>query len=222
MRVRIALAVMAAMMLASCWWAGPAFFTADPADAGPIKPGLYQISALDTSDAKAREKSVRVRIVWEADGTTRWIQREPGKPDDVTKAIMARLSVPGRDLWIVQSPLEKSSAAVMAPRPGTVAPYLYSLVEMRAGVMWMLPVIDCAATAGIVRAAGGTVTDTLPLTNEIDLGAETTSNMTDDDPPPAAKDCTFPTRATLEAALKAYLATHPKFTQRLRFKRLGD
>lgn len=221
MRVRIVLAVMAAMMLASCWWAGPAFFTADPTDAAPIKPGRYQISALDTSDAKAREKSVRVRIVWEADGTTRWIQSEPGKPDDVTKAIMARLSFSGRDLWIVQSPLEKSSAPVMTPRPGTTAPYLYSLVEMRAGVMWMLPVIDCAATADIVRTAGGTVTDTLPLTNQIDLGADT-GNMTDDDPPPAAKDCTFPTRATLDTALKAYLATNPTFTQRLRFKRLGD
>lgn len=80
-------------------------------------------------------------------------------------------------------------------QPGAI----YGLVERQGDSMRYSMVIDCDKTADMVRAAGGVV---------------------------VAKDdkmtCRFNDTASLERALRAYLALHPKLDDRMQFKRIGD
>lgn len=132
--------------------------------------------------------------------------------------VAVRFAVPGRDLWIVQNRLGKGKDA-----------RLYGLMEMRADGLWVMPAIDCDTTVDIVRAAGGAVSGGWE---------ETASNVADADevaptvtaPEPSAsptgkptnQSCEFADRASLERALRAYVATNPAFSLHILLKRIGD
>ena len=54
----------AAMLLSSCWWVGPPFYTGNPADAGPVRPGVYKADIL--GDGKPAHA---YRVAWQPDGS---------------------------------------------------------------------------------------------------------------------------------------------------------
>lgn len=218
--LRLAAAVTAAMLLSSCWWVGPPLYTGDPADAGPVKPGLYKAEMIDAPDqpgGQGTTETFSLRVAWLRDGSVRWTP-VGARAKDRMNFIAVRFAVPGRDLWIVQNRLDKQKQA-----------RLYGLMEMRADGLWVLPAIDCDTTADIVRAAGGTVSG----------GSEAASNVVDADavapemaaPPepvssptgkPTNQSCEFADRTSLERALRAYVATKPAFSLHILFKRIGD
>ena len=209
--LRFLAAAAAVMLLSGCWWIGPPFYKGGPADAGPVRPGVYRID--EPGDGKP---GVRARVTWPPDGTLRFTAFKPGKGDEPASLVMVRLAVPGRDLWIVQQQAEKDQTDVS-----------YGLAELHGDELWISGVIDCQGTMAIVRAAGG----------EVDEG-EVASNIEDADPSLAMNEmepepgdgegrmggpeCRFKDRASLERALRAYIATNPPFLQRIRFKRIGD
>lgn len=218
--LRLAVAVAAAILLSSCWWVGPPLYTGDPTDAGPVKPGLYKaetIVAADQPGGQSTTETSPLRVVWRRDGSVRWTPVGQ-RAKDQTNFVAVRFAVPGRDLWIVQNGLDKGKDT-----------RLYGLMEMRADGLWVMPAIDCDATADLVRTAGGTVSG----------GNEAVSNVVDADdvapemaatpepsPSPTGKptnqSCEFADRASLERALRAYVATNPAFSLHIRLKRIGD
>lgn len=208
--VRLALAVAAAVLLPSCWWVGPPFYKGDPADAGPIRPGLYKIDLL--GDGKPAH---RYRIAWQADGTILRTPLRPRKDEGPSQLVMVRFVVAGRSLWILQDMPSDGESEVT-----------YGLAEVRGDVLWVSPVIDCDSTKDIVRAAGGEVEEQVttnvedaeltPATNSMQAESTVVAE------PGNGATCHFKDRASLEHALRAYVATNPQFPERIRFKRIGD
>jgi hypothetical protein len=208
------------MLLSSCWWVGPPLYTGDPADAGPVKPGLYQAEMIDAPDqpgGQSTTESFTLRVAWRRDGSVRWTPVGP-RAKDRMNFVAARFAVPGRDLWIVQNRLDKGKPA-----------RLYGLMEMRADGLWVMPAIDCDTTVDIVRAAGGTVSggSAEVASNAVDAD-EAAPKMPAPEPSssPAGKrtnqSCEFADRASLERALRAYVATKPAFSLHILLKRIGD
>jgi hypothetical protein len=74
--VRLALAIAAAILLSSCWWVGPPFYKGDPADAGPVRPGVYKVDLL--GDGKPAHLN---RIAWQPDGTILFTPLRPRKDE---------------------------------------------------------------------------------------------------------------------------------------------
>jgi hypothetical protein len=198
------------MLLSSCWWVGPPFYTGNPADAGPVKAGVYKVDILgDGHPGRA------YRIAWQPDGTIRVAPLKPRKDEEPSSTVMVRFSASGRDLWIVQEVAGEGQTDVS-----------YGLAELHGDVLWALPIIDCDSTAAIVRAAGGEVEDEA-VSNVEDTDAAVTTNSMQADSTVAAKPvggatCRFKNRASLERALRAYVASNPRFVTRMRFKRIGD
>jgi len=217
--LRLALAMVAATLLSSCWWVGPPLYTGDPADAGPVKPGLYKAETIDAPDqpgGQSTTETFTLRVAWLRDGSMRWTPVGP-RAKDRMNFIAARLAVPGRDLWIVQNRLDKQKGA-----------RLYGLMEMRADGLWVMPAIDCDTTADIVRAAGGTVSGGIgeAVSNVVEADDVAPAMTAAQPPPPAGKptnqSCEFADRASLERALRAYVAGNPAFSLHLLLKRIGD
>lgn len=212
MRWRLALAAAAAMLLSSCWWVGPQLYTGDPADAGPVRPGVYKVDAL--GDGKPGRP---YRITWESDGSVLSTPLKPKKDEGPVRYVATRFAVPGRDLWIVQT--------IGGEKEGEVA---YGLAELRGDILSASPVIDCESTAQIVRAAGGEYDEGVePVGNIEDAEPATTNEMQPDDKTMTAgriggPSCRFRDRASLERALRAYVATGEPLLLRLRLKRIGD
>jgi hypothetical protein len=207
---RFAFAAVAVLLLSSCWWVGPPFYTGDPADAGPVGPGLYKIDTL--GDGKPAHV---YRIAWQPDGTIVFTPLGHGKDESAWSSVMTRFAVPGRDLWIVQEVPAADQTEVS-----------YGLVERHDDELWATPAIDCDSTAPIVRAAGGDVDEPEAASNVADDEPMGTSNEMQADPGAPAKGggatCRFRDRASLERALRAYIAANPRFAERIRFKRIGD
>lgn len=207
--VRLALAIAAAILLSSCWWVGPPFYKGDPADAGPVRPGVYKVDLL--GDGKPAHLN---RIAWQPDGTILFTPLRPRKDEEPTRLVMVRFAVAGRDLWIVQGTPEGQTEVT------------YGLAELHGEVLWVSSLIDCDSTAEIVRAAGGEVEEQ-SLTNTEDIDASPSSNSMQAEPATRANaaggaTCRFKDRASLERALRAYIATNPPLPERIRFKRIGD
>lgn len=218
--LRLAFAVTPAMLLSSCWWVGPSLYTGDPADAGPVKPGLYKAETIDVPDqpgGKSATETFTLRVAWLRDGSVRWAPVGPHAKDRMN-FVAVRLAVPGRDLWIVQNRLDKEKDT-----------RLYGLMEMRADGLWVMPVIDCDSTADIVRVAGGTVSGGSEEVSNVAEAADVAPEMTAPPPPspphagkPTNQSCEFADRASLERGLRAYVATNPAFSLHIRLKRIGD
>jgi len=207
MRLRWIVVALTALLVSGCWWQGARFYKGDPADAAPIKPGLYRVDVLGDN------KSARtVRVAWLPDGSVTTTFVKPRKDDKVGKFVFVRFAVPGRDLWITQD----------ASGDGEVVPY--GLIELRGDTLQAMPMIDCDSNAAIVRAAGGTVSGgQTPTDNVADMDV---SNASDAVPDPTAtptnQDCTFPDRASLERALRAYIKVTPVLPLLVRIQRIGD
>ena len=206
MRLRLML-VAAALFLSSCWWVGPPFYKGNPADPGPIGPGLYRVDMDGDKDSPHA-----IRIAWRADGSLLFSPIKPRKGDRAVSFVMVRFAVPGRALWIVQSP----NGASGSDR------YEYGLAEMRGDTLVMMPAIDCDSTADIVRAAGGTVSGGNLATNDTDdVAVNATDRIPAADPTPTGQDCSFPDRVTLERALRAYVTANPNAAMPVRLTRIG-
>lgn len=208
--LRLAFAMIGATLLSSCWWVGPPFYKGDPADAGPVRPGAYKVDLL--GDGKPAHL---YRVAWQPDGTILTTPLRPRKDEQPSRVIMARFAAAGRDLWIVQDMPDEGTAEVS-----------YGLAELRGDVLWLSPVIDCDTTADIVRAAGGQVEEPA-TTNAEEAQATSTTNSVQAEPaappkPTGGATCHFKDRASLERALRAYVATNPRFPERIRLKRIGD
>lgn len=195
------------MLLSACGWVGPPFYKGDPADAGPIRPGLYKIDIL--GDGKPAHT---YRIAWLPDGSTSYMPLKHKKAEGPSRQIAVRLAMPGRQLWILQDAPDKDQTEVS-----------YGLAEPHADILWMMPFIDCNSTVEIVRAAGGEVedtrtTDAVALNDMSPAEAQPTPEISEK---PTGQRCRFNDRASLERALRAYVATNPAWV-RVRFKRIGD
>ena len=199
----------AAMLLSSCWWVGPPFYTGNPADAGPVAPGVYKADIL--GDGKPAHA---YRVAWQPDGSVLVTPLRPKKGQEPGSYVTVRFAVPGRDLWILQE----------VPGAGQTEAS-YGLLELHGDELWATPVIDCDSTASIVRAAGGDVDEQEVAGNVADDEPLATNEM-HADPEATAKSsgatCRFKDRASLERALRAYIATNPLFLERIRLKRIGD
>lgn len=207
MRLRLMVVAAVVLLLSGCWWQGARFYTGDPADAAPIKPGLYRVDVLgDNKPARI------IRIAWLPDGSITSTFVKPRKGEQTTRAVMVRFAVPGRDLWIVQD---------ATPENEIVA---YGLAELRGDTLQVMPMIDCDSTADIVRAAGGTVSGgQTPVDNGVDAEPANLSDaIPDATATPTNQNCTFPDRASLERALKAYIKVKPVLPMLIRFQRIGD
>jgi hypothetical protein len=207
--LRLAFAMAAATLLSSCWWVGPTFYKGDPADAGPVRPGVYKVDLL--GDGKPAHF---YRVAWQPDGTILTTPLRPRKDEESSRVIMVRFAATGRDLWVVQDLADEDKAEVS-----------YGLAELRGDVLWLAPVIDCDTTADIVRSAGGEVEEPA-TTNVEDADVAPAAHSTQAQPvaakPNAGATCRFRDRASLERALRAYVATNPRFAERIRLKRIGD
>ncbi|MGN6820789.1 MAG: hypothetical protein ACTHJR_19195 [Sphingomonas sp.] len=212
----------AAVLLSSCWWVGPPFYKGDPADAGPLKPGLYETEtsgALDQLGKGTTQSRMVVRVVWRRDGSVRW--SDPRKPGDRMTFVAARLAIAGRDMWVIQNDFDKRHR-------GDADLRAYGLMEARGDTVWLLPALDCDETADIVRAAGGTVSGGMVETaasNVADadmIGNEIATDEPPEDDKRVMQTCAFADRASLERALRAYVAAHPDFPEHIRFKRIDD
>lgn len=214
--LRLACAVAAAMLLSSCWWVGPPFYKGDPADAGPLKPGLYDMETTTKPDqsGKAEVGHSVVRVLWRRNGSVELIDQ--GKPKDAITFIAVRLVGAAREFWIVQNDIGK---------PHNIK--AYGLMEMRDGDVWMIPTIDCDETVDIVQAAGGTVSGGMDEASNV-VEVDATGNETDLAAQPSEpggrtmQTCSFGDKASLERALRAYVATDPPFPAYTRFKKIGD
>jgi len=208
--LRVAFAMIAATLLSSCWWVGPPFYEGDPADAGPVRPGVYKVDLL--GDGKPAHF---YRVAWQPDGTVITTPLRPRKDERPSRVIMVRLAAAGRDLRIVQDMPDEGTAEVS-----------YGLAELRGDLLWLSPVIDCDTTEDIVRAAGGEVEEPATTSAE-ETDAAAADNSTQAEPaagskPSGGATCHFRDRASLERALRAYVATNPRFPERIRLKRIGD
>jgi len=132
--------------------------------------------------------------------------------------VAARFTVPGRDLWIVQNRLDKEKDT-----------RLYGLMDVRPDGLWAMAAIDCDTTADLVRAAGGTVSGGSEVVNKVAVADDVAPEMAATPEPsssPASErtnqSCEFADRASLERALRAYVATSPAFSLHIRLKRIGD
>ncbi|MEO7688237.1 MAG: hypothetical protein ABIS51_03055 [Sphingomonas sp.] len=195
MLTRALLSTLAAFMLSGCWWIGPAFYSPDPANAGPFEPGLYKVDTL--GDHKPAE---RIRIARAADGTT--IVTNPaqaaGSPEEM---IFARLPLPGRTIWIAQW---RSGGSTEEGRG-------FGLVEQRGNLVAANVPLVCQGNEALVRGAGGSVTGE----DEVDIDGNKVGKL-------AGPTCGFTDKASLERALLAYVTAHPGFDANMRIKRVGD
>lgn len=218
--LRLTLAMIAATLLSSCWWVGPPLYTGNPADAGPVKPGLYKAETINASDqpgGQSTTETFTLRVAWLRDGSVRWTPVGPGAKDKLN-FVAVRLAVPGRDLWIVQNRLDREKDT-----------RLYGLMDVRPDGLWAMAAIDCDTTADLVRAAGGTVSGGSEVVNNVAVADDVAPEMAATPEPsssPASErtnqTCEFADRASLERALRAYVATNPAFSLHIRLKGIGD
>lgn len=135
--------------------------------------------------------------------------------------VAARLAIAGRDMWVIQNDFDKRHR-------GDADLRAYGLMEARGDTVWLLPALDCDETADIVRAAGGTVSGGMVETaasNVADadmIGNEIATDEPPEDDKRVMQTCAFADRASLERALRAYVAAHPDFPEHIRFKRIDD
>jgi hypothetical protein len=211
-----------ALLLSGCWWEGPPFYKGDPNDAGPVAPGWYRLDILGKNAAPI----VR-RIEWLPDGQTRTTPRKVTRDDGIGQLVTTRLDLPGRHLWIIQSPA--------GDEPGAGA--LYGLVERHGMLLDIAFPIDCDSTAEIVRKAGGTVSGgNEPVAMDLTPARPRHHAHKRAPAPPAAamaapivptaapqnQHCTFADRASLERALVAYATAHPHLDGGLLLRKLRD
>ncbi len=213
-----------ALLLSGCWWQGPAFYKGDPHDAGPVTPGWYKFDLLGD-----HKPAVTEHIDWLPDGGTRSTPRKVTRKNGIVQFMTARLTVPGRDLWVMQMPSDDK------PEDGAI----YGLLERHGDQLAFTFPLDCDSNVAIVKAAGGTVsggqeevlvTDTGP-TVDGRMGRGTKSRLPKVQPQtivPASmsrrtnQECTFSDRPSLERALIAFATAHPQLDHIARLKRLGD
>lgn len=202
------------MLLSGCWWEGPAFYKGDPADAGPVKPGLYRADVL--GDHKRAET---VRLEWLPDGSINVVPIKPPKNEkagDISRVVLHRFPVPGHELWVVQYEIANSPDGA-----------IYGALEQRGDIITAMATFDCDATAGIVRSAGGIVSGGFATTNDVEVASVDARKprpmkRTQQSDLRTNQTCTFKDRASFERALAAYMATNPDFPTRVRLKRIGD
>ena len=140
-RVRGLATVLAALLLSGCWWEGPAFYQPDPAQPGPLPPGLYKAETPDDRSAPDR-----LRVGRAADGALLVAPPEEYQNGKPTHVVLAPLAMPGRHLWIVQSQIGE-----------TIDDVVYGLLDSSTGALILDPAIACQGNEPLVRAAGGVI-----------------------------------------------------------------
>ncbi|MEG3145947.1 hypothetical protein U1839_14900 [Sphingomonas sp. RT2P30] len=211
-----------ALLLSGCWWEGPPFYKGDPNDAGPVAPGWYRVDVLGQNAAPI----VR-HVEWLPDGRTRTTPRKVTRDDGIGYLVTKRLDLPGRHLWIIQSPA--------GDEPGAAA--TYGLVERHGLLLDIAFPIDCDSSVEIVKAAGGTVSggdqpvivDTRPATTRHRAGRAApippAAPMAEANAPAGPlqnQHCSFADRPSLERALVAYAKAHPHLDGGLLLRKLSD
>ncbi|QDZ08808.1 hypothetical protein FPZ24_16130 [Sphingomonas panacisoli] len=162
-----------------------------PPDPAAIQP--ITAGLYEARSGEQGDKPDRGRFVRRPDGS--WADEADAKAG----YFFVRLGGTTRDLWVVEF------IATDGPDAG------YGLLE-RVGDRWTMdPLIDCRGTEQIVRAAGGVVE------NDAAPGADTSADRSLGN----NLVCRFADRASLERALLAYAAAHPRLTGAT-LKRIGD
>jgi hypothetical protein len=138
------------------------------------------------------------RLSWDAAGHL--VFTRDGKADDAMPFTLARL--PGTpDIWITEIDAKN-------PDDGDTGPggAIYGLMQRRGDEVRGALILDCDPAAAVVRAAGGTVE-----------GNDGNSDAKD-----GHLTCTFNDRATLERALRAWVAADPAILDEVTMRRTGD
>ena len=138
--MRSLLLLLATLLLSGCFWEGPAFYRPDPAQPGPLSPGLYKIDAAD------KEAPQRLQVRRTDDGALLVAAPEDFQGGKPSRVVLMPLAAPGRHLWIVQTQIGE-----------TVDPVAYGLLESDGAALILDPALDCQGSEALVRAAGGTV-----------------------------------------------------------------
>ena len=194
MRKLIAIALLT--MLGGCWWTGPRFYRPDPAAPAPLSAGNWTVTQTD-----GETKTVRIE---------RYRDGSFGSPTDEprgSRLSLTPLPVKGRNLWVVQL------TSVSAKKDEAV----YGLAERRGDMLDLLPIIDCEGNEDLVREAGGSV-----RVAEKGLPDVKVDEGNAIDPQSIGTTCLFADAATLERALTAYAALHPRLAESAHMKRAGD
>src|SRR5207245_1983103 len=139
-QMRSLLPLLAALLLSGCFWEGPAFYRPDPAQNGPLSPGLYKIDSADKSAPK------RLEVRRADDGALLIAAPEDFQGGKPSRAVLVPLAAPRRHLWIVQTQIGD-----------TADPVAYGLLESDGGALILDPALDCQGSEALVRKAGGTV-----------------------------------------------------------------
>ncbi|MEP7007525.1 MAG: hypothetical protein ABI810_16200 [Sphingomonas bacterium] len=140
MRARGLAIALAALLLSGCFWEGPAFYRPDPAQSGPLSPGLYK---LDSADKEAPQRLLVRRT---DDGALLIAAPEDFQGGKPSRVVLMPLAAPGRHLWIVQTQIGDA-----------VDPVAYGLLESDGAALILDPALDCQGSEALVRKAGGTV-----------------------------------------------------------------
>ena len=138
--MRSLLSLFVALLLSGCFWEGPAFYRADPAQNGPLSPGLYKIDAAD------KEAPQRLLVRRADDGALLIAAPEDFQDGKPSRVVLVPLATPGRHVWIVQTQIGE-----------TADPVAYGLLESDGGALILDPALDCQGSEALVRAAGGTI-----------------------------------------------------------------
>ena len=185
------------VMLSGCWWIGPPFYHADPATPAPLSAGRW--SAVD-ADGTAKVQ----RLARYPDGS---FGPAPGEEQDKGRIVFHALAVAGRELWITQ----------LASSENTHNEAIYGLAERRGELVELLPLPDCEGNEALVRAAGGTVKVVPPAPDNAPVDAHG-----EIDPKNVGTTCLFTDAASLERAMTAFAARHPRLDGAVQLRRVGD
>ena len=139
--MRNLLPILTALLLSGCVWEGPAFYQPDPAQPGPLSPGLYKAENPDDGSAPDR-----LRVGRAGDGALLVAPPEDYRDGKPTHVVLAPLAMSGRQLWIVESRIGETTDDVA-----------YGLLESSGGALILDPAITCQGSEPLVRAAGGTI-----------------------------------------------------------------
>lgn len=196
MRTVKVLLLSAMPLLGGCsMWSGPPFYSeGDVATNFPA--GLYRY----------REGGKSHYARWDG---RHLIEHDRKGATEETSALAVPLPVSGPKAYIVQLAVERTAETEMKPFA------LYALMR-RAGNGWQIDFPDCATTATIVRATGGSID---PLPTMMSGEAEDGAPMSRHDERPhrvrarapkspnqyGSQSCHFPSRASLEAAMRRYV-----------------
>lgn len=200
--MRAVATIIASTMLSGCWWVGPVFYKPDPAASAPLSAGMWE-----GTDADGKVSSHR--IVRYPDGA---FGPGPGEAQDKSRLVFRPLPVKGRDLWITEMTSDDPAKDEAT----------YGLAEREGEEVDLLPLLDCEGNEALVQKAGGKVEKAETEKAISDLPDANAKGQTEIDPKSIGTTCTFADAASLERALTAFAALHPRLDGGARLKRKGD